>query len=93
MIYSIYLNIIVKVFILRLYILTGSIGSGKSDAQKLFENFNIDCFCADKIVRDLYNEDDVILGIKNILPLSVQNSEIDFECTNRPNLSICLWKK
>ena len=68
-----------KVFILGVYILTGSIGSGKSEAQKLFEKFNIDCFCADKIVRDLYNEDDVILGIKNILPLSVQNSEIDFE--------------
>ena len=79
MIYSIYLNIIVKVFILGVYILTGSIGSGKSEAQKLFEKFNVDCFCADKIVRDLYNEDDVILGIKNILPLSVQNSEIDFE--------------
>ena len=79
MIYSIYLNIIVKVFILGVYILTGSIGSGKSEAQKLFEKFNIDCFCADKIVRDLYSEDDVILGIKNILPLSVQNSEIDIE--------------
>ena len=79
MIYSIYLNIIVKVFILGVYILTGSIGSGKTEDQKLFEKFNIDCFCADKIVRDLYSEDDVILGIKNILPLSVQNSEIDIE--------------
>ena len=83
MIYSIYLNIIVKVFILGVYILTGSIGSGKSEAQKLFEKFNIDCFCADKIVRDLYNEDDVILGIKNILPLSVQNSVIDIEIVRK----------
>ena len=83
MIYSIYLNIIVKVFILGVYILTGSIGSGKSEAQKLFEKFNIDCFCADKIVRDLYNEDDVILGIKNILPLSVQNYVIDIELVRK----------
>jgi len=79
MIYNIYLNIIVKVFILGVYILTGSIGSGKSEAQKLFEKFNINCFCADKIVKDLYSHDEVISGIKNILPLSVKNGVINIE--------------
>ena len=79
MIYSIYLNIIVKVFVLGIYILTGNIGSGKSEAQKIFEKFNYDCFCADKIVKDLYNKDEVILGVKNILPKSVENNVIDIQ--------------
>ena len=79
MIYSIYLNIIVKVFVLGIYILTGTIGSGKSEAQKIFEKFNYDCFCADKIVKDLYNKDEVILGVKNILPKSVENNVIDIQ--------------
>ena len=79
MIYNIYLNIIVKVFILGVYILTGSIGSGKSEAQILFEKFNVSCFCADKIVRGLYNNSEVILGMQNILPLCVKNGVINIE--------------
>ena len=68
-----------KVFILDVYILTGSIGSGKSEAQKLFEKFNFICFCADKIVRDLYNESEIILGIQNILPLAVKDGVINIK--------------
>ena len=79
MIYNIYLNIIVKVFILGVYILTGSIGSGKSEAQILFERFNVSCFCADKIVRELYNNSEVILGMQNILPLCVKDGVINIE--------------
>jgi len=79
MIYNIYLNIIVKVFILGVYILTGSIGSGKSEAQILFEKFNVSCFCADKIVRSLYNNSEVILYMQNILPLCVTNGVINIE--------------
>mgnify|MGYP000076525559 CR=1 FL=1 len=77
MIYSIYLNIIVKVFILGVHILTGSIGSGKSEAQKIFEKFNYSCFCADNIVKTLYSEDEIILGIKKIIPNSVENGVIN----------------
>ena len=77
MIYSIYLNIIVKVFILGIHILTGSIGSGKSEAQKIFEKFNYKCFCADNIVRKLYNENEIILGIEKIIPNSVENGVIN----------------
>ena len=77
MIYSIYLNIIVKVFILGTYILTGSIGSGKSEAQKIFEKFNYDCFCADNIVRKLYKQENIISGIKKIIPNSVENGVIN----------------
>ena len=79
MIYNIYLNIIVKVFTLGIYILTGSIGSGKSEAQILFEKFNVSCFCADKIVRSLYNNSEVILYMQNILPLCVTNGVINIE--------------
>ena len=60
MIYSIYLNKNVKVFILTIYILTGQIGAGKSEAQKIFEDLNYSCFCADTIVRDLYKEENII---------------------------------
>jgi len=69
----------VKVFILGVYILTGSIGSGKSEAQILFEKFNVSCFCADKIVRSLYNNSEVILHMQNILPLCVTNGVINIE--------------
>ena len=79
MIYNIYLNIIVKVFILAIYILTGSIGSGKSEAQILFEKFNVSCFCADKIVKGLYKNSEVILGMQNILPLCVKDGVINIE--------------
>ena len=77
MIYSIHLNIIVKVFILGTHILTGSIGSGKSEAQKIFEKFNYDCFCADNIVRKLYDQEKIILGIKKIIPNSIENGVIN----------------
>jgi len=69
----------VKVFILGVYILTGSIGSGKSEAQILFAKFNVSCFCADKIVRSLYNNSEVILHMQNILPLCVTNGVINIE--------------
>ena len=41
MIYNIYLNIIVKVLILKSYTLIGPIGSGKTEAQKIFQQINI----------------------------------------------------
>jgi len=67
----------VKVFILGTHILTGSIGSGKSEAQKIFEKFNYDCFCADNIVRKLYDQEKIILGIKKIIPNSIENGVIN----------------
>ena len=60
MIYSIYLNKIVKVFKLNTYILTGQIGAGKSEAQKILQALSYSCFCADSIVRDLYKKDYII---------------------------------
>lgn len=77
MIYNIYSNIIVKVFILNSYILTGRIGSGKTEAQKIFQNLNIKCFCADNTVRKLYEDKEVISKINEIIPNSVKNGKID----------------
>ena len=56
MIYNIYLNKIVKVFKLSVYILTGQIGSGKTEAVEIFKKLGFSCFCADEIVRELYKE-------------------------------------
>ena len=78
MIYSIYLNKIVKVFKLSVYILTGQIGCGKSEAQKIFQNLKYSCFCADKIVRDLYKKDQVLCNIRQILPESIKDGKINF---------------
>ena len=77
MIYSIYSNIIVKVFILNSYTLIGPIGSGKTEAQKIFQGLNIKCFCADKTVRKLYEDQEVISKINEIIPNSVKNGKID----------------
>ncbi len=77
MIYNIYLNKNVKVFNLSIYILTGQIGAGKSEAQKIFQDFNYSCFCADNIVRDLYKKDNIIRNIQKIIPESVKDGEIN----------------
>ena len=77
MIYNIYSNIIVKVFILNSYILIGPIGSGKTEAQKIFQDLNIKCFCADNTVRKLYEDKEVISKINEIVPNSVKNGKID----------------
>ena len=60
MIYNIYLNKNVKVFKLNTYILTGQIGAGKSEAQKILQALNFTCFCADTMVRNLYKRDYII---------------------------------
>ena len=77
MIYNIYSNIIVKVFILNSYILIGPIGSGKTEAQRIFQNLNIKCFCADDTVSKLYEDQEVISKINEIIPNSVKNGKID----------------
>lgn len=77
MIYNIYSNIIVKVFILNSYILIGPIGSGKTEAQKIFQDLNIKCFCADSTVRKLYEDQEVISKINEIIPNSVKNGKIN----------------
>ena len=77
MIYNIYLNKNVKVFNLSIYILTGQIGAGKSEAQKIFEDLNYSCFCADTIVRDLYKEENIIKNMKKIIPESIQDKKIN----------------
>lgn len=76
MIYNIYLNKIVKVFKLSIYILTGQIGSGKTEAVKIFKKLGFYCFCADEIVRALYKREDVLLDIKRIYPASVIKGEV-----------------
>ena len=60
MIYNIYLNKNVKVFKLNTYILTGQIGAGKSEAQKILQELSYSCFCADSMVRNLYKKDYII---------------------------------
>ena len=77
MIYNIYLNIIVKVFTLKSYTLIGPIGSGKTEVNKILQNLNIKCFCADDIVRNLYKKKDVIYELKNIFPTIVKDDNIN----------------
>lgn len=71
------MNIIVKVFILKSYTLVGPIGSGKTTAQKIFQNLHVKCFCADSIVRELYEDEEIISRIDNIIPCSLKNGKID----------------
>ena len=79
MIYSIYLSKIVKVFKLSIYIITGQIGSGKTEAMKIFSEKGYSCFCADKIVRKLYKNQDIIKNVGNIYPGAIVNNSIDFD--------------
>ena len=82
MIYNINLNKNVKVFNLSIYILTGQIGAGKSEAQKIFQNFNYSCFCADNIVRNLYKKDNIKRNVQKIIPESVKDGEIPLRKSN-----------
>jgi dephospho-CoA kinase len=68
-----------KVFILSTHILTGPIGSGKTYVQKILERNNFSCFCADEIVRKLYNDNNTILFIKKISPELILNNKIILE--------------
>ena len=79
MIYNIYLNKIVKVFKLSVYILTGQIGAGKTEAAQIFRKLGFSCFCADEVVKELYKEKDIILNINQIYPASVINGEVNRE--------------
>ena len=79
MIYNIYLNKIVKVFKVSVYILTGQIGSGKTEAEKIFKKLGFSCFCADEVVRQLYKEKNVLLNINRIYPASVINGKVNRE--------------
>ena len=77
MIYSIYLNIIFKVFILNLYTLIGPIGAGKTEVQKILEGRDIKCVCADNIVKELYKKKDVIDELNNIFPNMFKNGKLE----------------
>ena len=79
MIYNIYLNKIVKVFKLSVYILTGQIGAGKTEAAQIFRKLGFSCFCADEVVKELYKEKDIILNINQIYPASVINGKVNRE--------------
>jgi len=79
MIYNIYLNIIVKVFILNKYIVTGPIGAGKSEAKLIFEHNNYKCYCADEEVKKLYKDEKVIEKIYDFLPSAVNNKGLDLK--------------
>lgn len=79
MIYNIYLNKNVKVFKLSVYILTGQIGAGKTEAVKIFRKLGFSCFCADEVVRELYKEKEVLLNINRIYPASVINGRVNTE--------------
>ena len=73
------MNKIVKVFKLNIFILIGPIGSGKSEAQDILEDKNFKCYCADKIVRNLYKRKDVISEMKNIFPEYVEKEKINIK--------------
>ena len=87
MIYNIYLNKNVKVFNLSIYILTGQIGDGKSEAQKIFNNCNYSSLCADNIVRDLNKKNNIIKNVQKIIPESVKDGEIDINLLRKIYLS------
>ena len=61
------------------HILTGPIGSGKTYVQKILEENNFICFCADEIVRKLYKENDAVSFIKKLSPEVVSNNIISLE--------------
>ena len=79
MIYNIYLNKNVKVFKLNTYILTGQIGAGKSEAQKILQELSYSCFCADSIVRNLYKKDYIIQKLSVISSNLVNDGALNLD--------------
>ncbi len=58
------------------HILTGPIGSGKTYVQKILEENNFICSCADEIVRKLYKKNNTISFIKKLSPEVVSENII-----------------
>ncbi len=77
MIYNIYSNKNVKVFRLSTYILTGQIGSGKSEAQKILKTLSYSCFCADSMVKNLYKNNHIQKKLSAISSDLVKNNVVN----------------
>lgn len=57
--------------------LTGSIATGKSTVAKIFKEFDVPVFDADKAVHQIYNRQDVVAEIANHFPKAICNGIID----------------
>ncbi|WP_370931447.1 dephospho-CoA kinase [Bartonella sp. DGB1] len=57
--------------------LTGSIAMGKSTIANFFREENIDVFCADDIVKQLYEKNSIIKEIAKIVPLAIEDNKIN----------------
>ena len=56
---------------------TGSVGTGKTEAGKYFIKNKIDVFDCDKEIATFYNKNDTIIEIKKIFPSTVYNNKVD----------------
>ncbi len=59
-------------------VLTGGIGSGKSTAAKVFEQFGVPVFYADAIAKELYNDPEVIQKLATVVQAPIiKNGQVD----------------
>tara|TARA_Y100000768_G_scaffold66428_1_gene46147 strand:- start:5080 stop:5646 length:567 start_codon:yes stop_codon:yes gene_type:complete len=64
---------------LKIYIITGPIGSGKTEVQKILDNLGFECYCADTMVQKIYSREEIISEMNKIFPEYVSNNSIDLE--------------
>ncbi len=58
--------------------LTGGIGSGKSTVGKFLQAKGLIVVDADKLIHEIYQEQETINFLKKLAPQMIQNNEIDF---------------
>jgi dephospho-CoA kinase len=59
--------------------LTGGIATGKSSVSNKLTEVGLNVICADKLVKDVYKQDETIQFIKEKFPKAVEDSSINFK--------------
>ena len=62
---------------MRIYIITGPIGSGKTEAQKILCKLDYECYCADEKVKEIYLRKQTISEMKKFFPEYVSENTIN----------------
>ena len=59
------------------YAITGSIGTGKSTVAEMFSKKGLRIYDADKIVHDLYQDEEILKQVEKIIPAGFSNGEMN----------------
>ena len=62
---------------MKIYTITGPIGSGKTEVQKILSNLGYECYCADAMVQKIYSRKEIISEMSKTFPEYISDNSID----------------